>query len=185
MLLVSIEGIPSKASAEVFRALMYKLMAIPNIAFEVANADPSPADPYTRILHFFDAVQSTNPHCRVLLVPRSFYPYAPEPPQVLETARALNAALLPPVTQHLMFVLQPDPHDAYSDALTSNSQRHASLSKLHAGSLLCLNTVKSLQGHPWPAYAAVVPLPPFTADNPVIVDSISSKLAAIVLKRLP
>ena len=189
MLLVSLEGVPSQASNEVFYRLQRKLAAVPGLGFETPRPESdggegdAHARDYARIMYFFEAAQACSPHCRVALVDKPFYSFTCHSMQVMETARALNEALLPPVDMHIMFVLQPDPNDAFSDFLSSNAWPGATLKDVHVAQVACLRTAKLPRGHPWPCMSYIVPLPPFCADNPPLLDDTVNDLVGIVMTR--
>mgnify|MGYP006275943387 CR=1 FL=1 len=187
--MVSIEGVPCHASTDIVYRLQRKLAGVPGIALETPCARmASPAVDsscaYARIFSFFEALQACSPHCRVMLMDRSFYSCDSHSLQVMETARALNEALLPPVTLHLMFVLQPDANDAFSDFLASNTWPGVSLKDVYEYQAARLKTAKCPTGHPWNCVSFTIPLPPFCGDNPAILDDIANDLVAIVLHRL-
>lgn len=184
-MLVSLEGVPSQATSEILYRFQKKLSLVPGLGFEMPEAGDQKemSCPYARVLHFYEAVQACSPHCKVALLSKSFYCYRSRSAQAMEAARALNAALLPPVDLHLMMVLAPDPNDAFGDFLASYSWPGVTLAQIHNCEAACLETAKRPDGHPWPAVSYVVPLPPFCGDNPPILDEIAGHLVSMVIMR--
>lgn len=193
MMVVSVEGIPCTAVTEIYYRLQQKLAGVPGLGLETpcsrvtsAAADGSCA--YARMFSFFEALQACSPHCRIMLMDRSFYSGDSHSPQVMEAAGAINTALVaaaaaPPVTLHVMFVVQPDAHDVLSDYLSSNGWPGVSLALIYAYQAAAIKTAKRPTGHPWPCVSFTVPLLPFCADNPALLDEVVDDLAAIVLHR--
>lgn len=180
MILVTFEGVSSRAMTQLFLRLKRRLHS----AVTMAPVDHHEAvsDPFIKVLRLFEALHRLPRDCPAVLSPVSFYNFMEDGGLFVEFAAALQAALDLPIALHLMFVLVGDAHELLDECLDRGAV--ASLEETEADNAAIVDVAKHLAGHPWPAWSVVLPVPRYALDTPVVLDKLVSDMHHVTARTL-